>query len=92
VSLAGLTNLTVLYLNNNQIVDISPVSGLTNLTELDLRNNQITDLQPLVDNAGIDTHDFIDVRQNFLDISSGSSDMDDITTLEGRGVTIPYDQ
>ncbi len=88
---SGLTNLTRLSLSYNQIVDISPVSGLTNLTGLYLNNNQITDLQSLVDNTGIDTDDIIDVRQNLLDISSGSSDMDDITTLEGRGVTIHYD-
>jgi len=39
-----LTNLTKLYLYENQISDISAVSGLTNLTSLNLYENQISDI------------------------------------------------
>jgi len=45
--LAGLTSLTALYLDINQIIDIRPLAGLTNLTYLDLSHNQITDISPL---------------------------------------------
>ena len=42
-----LTNLKVLYLNANQITDITPLTPPTNLTELSLHNNQITDITPI---------------------------------------------
>ena len=47
--LAGLTNLTELLLDDNNITDISPLSGLTNLTNLGLSINNITNILPLVD-------------------------------------------
>jgi len=40
-------DLTELYLNSNQIVDITALSGLTNLTELRLYGNQIVDITAL---------------------------------------------
>lgn len=40
--LSGLTNLTWLDLEDNQISDISALSGLTNLTHLELSYNQIS--------------------------------------------------
>jgi|GEM_PF-1851734 len=46
-ALSGLTNLSVLTLNSNQISDLSALSGLTNLKYLDLYENQISDLSPL---------------------------------------------
>ncbi|MBE9252128.1 leucine-rich repeat domain-containing protein [Dolichospermum sp. LEGE 00240] len=42
-----LTNLTFLYLWENQISDIKPLSNLTNLTLLDLWENKISDIKPL---------------------------------------------
>ena len=41
------TNLTDLWLNNNEIVDISPLARLTNLATLGLDNNRITDISAL---------------------------------------------
>eukprot|EP01051_Picozoa_sp_SAG22_P015020 SAG22_NODE_1909_length_3328_cov_3.374419_2_plen_92_part_00 len=43
----ALTSLTELYLGNNQIPDIAPLSALTSLTSLVIRFNQITDIAPL---------------------------------------------
>jgi Leucine-rich repeat (LRR) protein len=40
-------NVTVLWLNHNQISDISPLSKLTELQRLYLSSNQISDLTPL---------------------------------------------
>ncbi|HOT40807.1 MAG TPA: leucine-rich repeat domain-containing protein, partial [Candidatus Syntrophosphaera thermopropionivorans] len=51
ISIVGaqyLTNLQELYLNNNQISDLSPLAGLTNLKRLYLSSNQISDLSPLM--------------------------------------------
>ena len=45
--LAGLTNLEVLRLQDNQISDITPLAQLTNLTELRLDSNQIDDISIL---------------------------------------------
>ena len=43
----ALTQLTELYLYNNQLTDISPLKALTQLTSLYLRYNQLTDISPL---------------------------------------------
>jgi len=40
-------NWTSLYLGDNKISDIKPLSNLTNLTTLNLRENQISDIKPL---------------------------------------------
>ena len=42
--MAGLTNLTWLYLQNNSLSDISAVAGLTNLTRLYLEHNSVSDI------------------------------------------------
>ena len=42
-----LSSMTELYLNDNQITDISVLGSLTNLTELYLNDNQITDISSL---------------------------------------------
>jgi len=41
------TSLQALYLDNNQITNILPLSGLINLSNLNLSGNQITDISPL---------------------------------------------
>ena len=90
-ALAGLSNLIRLQLFGNEIVDISALSGLTNLTWLRFRSNQVVDLTPLVGNAGIGSGDDVDVRWNHLDLTPGSTDMQDIDILLGRGVSLEYD-
>ena len=45
--LGGLTSLTELRLNDNNITDISMLGGLTSLTELRLNDNNITDISML---------------------------------------------
>ena len=42
-----MVNLETLYLESNQITDISPLSNLVNLESLYLANNPITDISPL---------------------------------------------
>ena len=51
----SLTSLTVLHLNNNGIVDISPLSSLTSLTNLHLYDNEITDVEPLAGLVNLQT-------------------------------------
>mgnify|MGYP006277382023 CR=1 FL=1 len=45
--LAGLTKLTTLNLENNQVDNIEPLRNLTNLEHINLNNNLISDLTPL---------------------------------------------
>ena len=59
--LAGLTNLTQLYLGGNKISDIKPLAGLTNLTQLSLSGNQISDIKPL---AGLTNLTKVDLTEN----------------------------
>ena len=65
--LAGLTNLTDLYLGNNAITDILPLAGLANLTKLILYENTITDISPL---AGLTTlTELVLWENNITDVS-----------------------
>jgi internalin A len=52
---------TVLWLQGNQITDLTPLSKLTNLQHLDLDNNQITDLTPL---SGLTNLQILDLSNN----------------------------
>jgi len=88
--LASLTNLTKLWLFINQISDLSPLASLTNLTELDIHGNQISDLSPLITNTGLDLGDDVYLKDNKLDLSEGSKDLEDIRQLEARGVRVSY--
>ena len=89
--LSGLTNLIYLYLSNNKVVDISTLSGLTNLKTLALDINQIVDIQAIVDNSGLTSMDWVDLRHNYLDLTRGSPNMLNIEALEGRGVDVNFD-
>ncbi|MEE8374162.1 MAG: leucine-rich repeat domain-containing protein, partial [Dehalococcoidia bacterium] len=46
-------NLQQLFLYQNSIDDISPLSGLTELTTLILAGNEVTDISPLADLSGL---------------------------------------
>ena len=52
---------TYLYLDQNNITDLTPLAGLTNLEELRLNGNNISDLTPL---AGLTNLGWLDLRDN----------------------------
>jgi len=89
-SLANLVNMEWLDLSNNHISDIGPLANLTNLKWLILNNNQISDISPLVNNAGLGNGEMVEIRNNPLDLSPGSDDMQNIETLRSRGVIVRY--
>ena len=91
LALSTLTGLEGLVLKENQISNLWSLAGLTNLTWLDLTHNQISDITPLVDNPGLGTGDYVYLRYNYLDLTPGSQAMDDIETLQVRGVEVHYD-
>jgi Leucine-rich repeat (LRR) protein len=79
-SLAKLTDIRVIYLDNNLINDISPLKMLRKIGDWDewmkevnglkihlgLSNNKISDISPLVHNSGIGAGDVIDLTGNPL--------------------------
>ena len=89
--LISLENLTILCLQCNDVTDISPLSNLTNLTDLRLIQNKINDISPLVDNTGLGEGDSVLLGGNNLEVYEGSEDMENIQTLEARGVIVSLD-
>ena len=89
-ALANLTNLQDLGFHNNQVSDISALSNLTKLDWLDFTDNQVLDISGLVNNHGLGPGDFIGMQWNFLDLTPGSQNMQDIETLISRGVEVLY--
>lgn len=65
------TNLTELYLGNNQISDISPLAESSGLTELYLSSNQISDISPLAELNELNT------------LYLGANQISDLTPLAG---------
>ena len=90
-SLSNLTNLKELVFSSSQVSDISPLSNLTTLEYLWFSRNQVSDISPLVNNEGFDTGDYIRMENNYLDLSEGSQNMQDIETLISRGVIVDYE-
>ena len=83
--LAGLTNLTQLYLTGGQISDLRPLSALTNLTELDLHANQISDLQPLSDLTNLTE---LDLGNNQITSLAGLENLTKLTSIDAYGNNI----
>ncbi len=90
-SLEKLTNLKWLSFRGNEVEDISSLEGLINLQGLNFKHNKVDDITPLVDNVGFGTDDYIDMRYNFLDITEGSDDRDNIQKLIDRGLEVEFD-
>lgn len=78
------TNLTYLYLADNQISDLSPLSGLTNLQFLILQYNKVSDVSPL---SGL-TH--------LISLHLGWNQISDVSPLSGLtnldALFLPYNQ
>ena len=87
-AIAGLTNLASLWLSRNSITDISAVAGLTSLTSLRLNSNFISDISPLVENTGLRSGDWVNVKINLLNAASINTH---IPALQRRGVTVEFD-
>ena len=86
--LAGLTSLRWMRLAGNNISDLSPLAGLTSLRWMRLAGNNISDLSPLVTNTGLGDGDELEIQGNPL---SHTSIKTHIPTLQGRGVTVKFD-
>ena len=87
----NLTNLQSLYFDENYVKDISVLENLTNLDDLRFYSNQVTDISALVKNEGLGPGDYISMRDNYLDLTEGSQNMQDIENLISRGVDVRYE-
>jgi len=65
--LAGLSKLSLVYLNSSKISDISPLGGLSELRNLQLTNNRISDISPLANLTNLEELDLS--RNRVEDIS-----------------------
>ena len=87
--LKALVEVHTLGLEHNDIADISAIAGLVSLDDLDLQSNRVSNVLPLVQNAGLDAGDDVDLRLN--PIRQTSLD-DDIPALKSRGVAVHHSE
>jgi internalin A len=86
-----LTNINGLWLQCNQIDDLSPLSELENITSLDLWSNNITDIYPLVANENFNTNDVIYFNSYELTNPLSIEAIEiQIPILEERGIYLSY--
>ena len=90
-SQSGLTNLQLLVLDNNQITNLTPLESLIHLNWLTLAVNQVTDLEPLVinnSNGGLGKGAYVDVRNNYLLIRTGTTAFSEIKEIVDNGTVV----
>lgn len=81
-------NLEVLLAGGNEIVDISPLAKLGQLRSIDLHRNAVRNIAPLIENDGLGSGDWINLRGNPLDEISIARH---IPTLLKRGAQVDFD-
>lgn len=57
---------------------------------LDFSGNSVSDISALVENEGIASEAYVFMQNNYLDLTPGSQNMNDINALLGRGVEVSY--
>ena len=77
--MAGLKNLTRLYISGSLLSDISPLAGLKNLTDLELQRNEISDISPL---AGLKNLAFLELQRNEISDVSPLAGLKNLTWLD----------
>ncbi|WP_334103293.1 SUMF1/EgtB/PvdO family nonheme iron enzyme, partial [Mesotoga prima] len=91
--LAAIANLPLLdwiQIENNRIGDLSPLANLARVRSINLNDNHISDVSPLVSNPAIDAGDSVPLLRNYLDLTPGSTDMQNIQALLDRGVNVYF--
>lgn len=85
--LSNLINLEILYLEENRIKDISPLSNLIELNRLYLNDNIIENINIL---PGFKNLIYVDIHNNYLDLSEGSEVILIINKLKKQNCKISY--
>jgi len=87
--LTTLGKLEYLFASHLGIANIMPIQAMNHLKVLDLQSNDITDITPIVQGP-INTLETVNVQNNFLDLTVGSEDMNNIETLIDAGILVHY--
>jgi hypothetical protein len=82
--------ITSVEANEQEISDLKGMECMTGLIYLDMSDNQISSISPLVDNAGINNEDEVNIKNNDYDCEDPNT-LDDIQTLVDRGVGLIHD-
>jgi Leucine-rich repeat (LRR) protein len=93
-ALSLLTKVENLWLHNNQIDELSPLQSMSALTKLHLQTNKVTDIDPLLwsqAGGGPENLLFVDLRDNKLDLTQDSQDIQNMEKLRLRGVNVITD-
>jgi Leucine-rich repeat (LRR) protein len=86
--LAGLTAVTNLELQENRIGGIGALAGMTGLVHMNLAGNRIVDIAAI---GSLTSLSSVDLRTNFLDLSTGSAPLGVIDGLITAGVNVQSD-
>lgn len=79
-----------LNLAGNNISSLIPLANLTKLRDLNLERNNINDITPLVENGGLGKGNVVRLKNNDLNLTEGSEDIQNIKILQDRGVEVYY--
>ena len=88
-SLASLEQLEYLRANNTGLEDITTIKNMKQLKSLSLNSNNITDITPIVQGP-LNSLEELSIKSNYLDLTEGSKDMENIQLLIDRGVDVYY--
>ena len=87
--LTTLVKLEYLFAGHLGIANITPIQAMSHLKVLDLQSNDITDITPIVQGP-INTLSSVNLQNNFLDLTLGSEDMNNIQMLIDAGILVHY--
>src|SRR6056297_3788143 len=88
-TLASLEQLEYLNSNNTGLEDITAIENMKQLKSLSLNSNNITDITPNVQGP-LNSLEELSIKNNYLDLTEGSKDMENIQLLIDRGVDVYY--
>ena len=75
-------------LNDNRLIDLTPLGALPNLNELQLDKNAITSLTPLANNPSIDVLDYVLLNNNPFNCAAEDANL---KKLKAKGVQVMSD-
>lgn len=87
--LTTLEKLECLFASHLGIANIDSIQAMGHLKVLDLQSNDITDITPIVQGP-INTLESLNIQNNYLDLTEGSEDMNNIQTLIDAGILVHY--
>jgi len=88
--LASLEQLKYFHANHTGLEDITAIRNMKHLEDLYLDSNAITDITPIVEGP-LESLDTLLIQDNYLDLTEGSKDMENIQILKDAGVWIWYE-